>query len=63
MAMAHDAGIIPPSTPYVVVDGQTGEVVYRTTYARRNAARRYADRRDLEYGAHRYGTRLDEVTP
>ena len=45
---------IPPETPYGVIDGQTKKVVFKTTYANRNRARRFADKKDLEYGAHRY---------
>lgn len=45
---------IAPETPYGVIDTKTGQVVYRTTYKDRNRARRFADRKDLEYGAHRY---------
>ena len=51
--------MIPPSAPYVVIDVQTGAIVYRTTYANRIRARRWADRKDLEYGAYRYRARLD----
>ena len=39
---------------FVVVDKLTGDIVYRTTYRHRNRARRWADRKDLEYGAVRY---------
>jgi hypothetical protein len=49
---------IDPSTPYVVVDTHTGEVVFRTTYRHRNRARRWADRKDLQYGACRYSARF-----
>lgn len=44
--------------PYVVIDGHTGKVVYRTTYRHRRRARRWADRKDLEYGACRYSARF-----
>lgn len=49
---------IPLTTPYVVIDTRTGQTVYHTTYARRNAARRWADRKDLAYGAVRYVAQL-----
>lgn len=45
---------ISPETPYGVIDSQTKKVVFRTIYANRNRARRFADKKDLEYGAHRY---------
>lgn len=50
----NDRPQIPLETPYGVIDGQTKKVVFRTTYANRNRARRFADKKDLEYGAHRY---------
>jgi hypothetical protein len=54
---------IDPTTPYYVVDLQGGEVVYRTTYANRTRARRWADKKNLEYGAHRYATRYTFTVP
>lgn len=45
---------IDPATPFIVKDTRTGKVVYRTTYKNRTRARRFADRKDLEYGAVRY---------
>lgn len=63
-----DLQAIPLDTPYGVIDGQTKKVVFRTTYANRNRARRFADKKDLEYGAHRYyptilrGEQLKEKT-
>ena len=48
--------------PFVVVDTHTGEIVYRTTYRHRRRARRWADRKDLEYGACRYSARFPEGT-
>jgi hypothetical protein len=48
---------------YGVVDGKTGEVVYRTTYRHRRRARAWADRKDNEYGGYRYTARfLDVIT-
>lgn len=52
---------IPANAVYVVVDGQTGRVVYRTTYKYRVRARRLADRKDAEYGAVRYIAKLLDV--
>lgn len=51
---------ISPDAPYVVVDGKTGKVVYRTTYKNRKRARSRADRLDNSYGAYRYFCRLEE---
>lgn len=51
---ARFAATVPPETPYIVFDSKTGKTVYRTTYKNRNRARRWADRKDLEYGAVRY---------
>lgn len=52
---------IPASTPFVVIDIQTKQVVYRTTYANRNRARRFADRKDLDYGACRYRAQVENM--
>ena len=49
---------IKETEKYVVIDTQTGRVVYTTTYKHRNRARRYRDKKDLEYGACRYICRL-----
>lgn len=49
---------IPAQAPYVVIDIRTKQVVYRTTWANRTRARRFADRKDLEYGACRYRAEL-----
>lgn len=51
---AVPTGGISPETPYGVMDIQTKKIVYKTTYANRNRAKRFADKKDLEYGAHRY---------
>lgn len=51
-------GGISPDAAYVVIDVQTGHEVYRTTYKHRVRARRFADRKDTEYGAVRYVARL-----
>lgn len=45
---------IDPMTPYFVIDTQSNEVVYQTTYMNRKRARYFANRKDLEYGAVRY---------
>jgi hypothetical protein len=50
---------IPDDAPYVVIDKQTGQVVYRTTYKNRVRARNFADKKDIEYGAIRYVARLE----
>lgn len=50
--------MISEDATYVVIDGRTGEVVYRTTYRHRTRARRLADRKDLEWGAVRYFCRV-----
>ena len=39
---------------YGVIDSHTKQIVFRTTFANRNRARRYADKKDLEYGAVRF---------
>lgn len=49
---------ITDDTPYGVIDGQTGKVVFRTTYKNRTKARRFADRKDIDYGAHRYRAQI-----
>ena len=48
----------PLDSDYVVIDKLTGDIVYRTTYRHRNRARRWADRKDLQYGAVRYYCKL-----
>ena len=48
--------MLTPETPYGITDSQTGTVVYRTTWKRRNMARRWADKKDLEYGVVRYSS-------
>jgi hypothetical protein len=45
---------IPDDAPYGVKDTQTKQWVYKTTYKNRTRARKFADRKDLEYGAVRY---------
>ena len=45
---------IAPDEPYVVVDTKTKQIVYKTTYKNRIRARRWADKKDNEYGAYRY---------
>jgi hypothetical protein len=49
---------IDAKTPYIVWDTQTGEAKYKTTYKNRNRARRFAEKKDIEYGAvkHQMGT-------
>ena len=49
---------IPATAPYVVIDSRTGDVVYRTAYANRKRARSIADRKDTQYGAVRFITKL-----
>ena len=51
-------GTIEPTRPYHVVDTHTGKVVYETTYAKRNTARRVAERRNQAYAAYRYACRM-----
>jgi len=43
---------------YHVIDTHTGKVIYKTTYAKRNTARRVAERRNQAYGAYRYACRM-----
>lgn len=50
--------MIAPDATYVVIDSHTGAIVYRTTYKNRNRARRWADRKDNEYGGYRYVPRV-----
>jgi hypothetical protein len=45
-------------TPYGVVNIKTGDVVYKTTYKHRNKARAMADKKDLEYGAHKFAAKI-----
>lgn len=47
--------------PYVVVDTKTGEVVYRTTYKFKGRARGYAEKRNQEWGAFRYTSRMEDA--
>lgn len=54
--------LIDPATPFVIVDTKTGGIVYRTTYANRLRARRWADRKDQEWGAYRYASRTEFAT-
>ena len=49
---------IKDDAKYVVIDCQTGEVVYTTTWKNRKKARRFADMKDWEYGAVRYSAKL-----
>ena len=49
-----DPTTIDPSTPYGVVDIQTGKIVRSGTYAQRASMRRFADKKDLAYGAVRF---------
>jgi hypothetical protein len=51
---------IDPNTPYEVVDTQTGEIVWKGTYAKRNVARRVVDRRDNQYGGYRFRARFSK---
>lgn len=50
--------IVSALAPYVVIDLLTKEVLYRTVYGRRNAARAFAEKRNQQWGAHRYVARL-----
>jgi len=59
----NEISSISPDAPYVVIDRQTGEVVYKTTYKNRRRARNFADKKDNEYGGYRYYTKLLEETP
>jgi len=43
---------------YIVIDTHTNAVVYSTIYKNRNRARNFRDKKDFEYGAHRYIARL-----
>lgn len=56
--------VVRAMATYLVIDLQTGQTVQTVTRAEehkaRQAARRAADRRDLEYGAIRYGIRVKE---
>lgn len=61
-----DISKIDPNGLYLVIDKQTGEVVYRTTWKNRRRANSYADKRNLEYGAHRFNPRTafeSEIEP
>jgi len=49
---------INPNELYIVIDFKTSRVVYTTTWANRNQARRVAERRNQDYGAVRYGCSL-----
>ena len=49
---------IPDSTPYAVFDCQTQSIIRSYTYGQRRAANRYAEKRNQEYGAHRYTDRI-----
>ncbi len=49
---------IKDDAKYVVIDCQTGEVVYTTTWKNRKKARSFADKKDMEYGAVRYSAKL-----
>ncbi len=51
---------IDESTPYEVYDRQTGEVVWKGTYAQRATARMVKDRRDNKYGGYRFATRFSK---
>lgn len=54
---------ISDNAAYVVIDTKTGAIVYRTTYANRTRARRYADRKDNAWGAYRYVCRVLDTSP
>lgn len=49
---------IDDNAEYVVIDVQTKQVVYRTTWKNRSRARRVADRKDAAYGAVRHICKL-----
>ena len=52
--------MIDPDTPYGVVDNDTGEVVYKTTYKNRNKARSIKDKKDLKHGKVKYSVKVLE---
>ena len=61
-----DISKIDPNGLYLVEDTKTGQVVYRTTWKNRRRANSYADKRNLEYGAHRFNPRTafeSEIEP
>jgi hypothetical protein len=49
---------IDEKAPYGVFDLHTNRVVYRTTYKHRLRARRFADKKDTEYGGYRFQARV-----
>ena len=59
----HHMDMPNPSDVYLVIDFRTGRVVYTTTWANRNRARRVAERRNQAYGAYRFGCSLSTATP
>lgn len=61
-ALASSPAPIDPNTPIEVVDTQTGEVVWKGTYAQRETARRVQDRRDNKYGGYRFRVQKSPIT-
>lgn len=53
---------IPLTAPYFVRDLQGDAIVYSTTYANRKRARNFAEKKNLEYGAHRYIATLRKMS-
>jgi len=49
-----DTTTIPDTTPYMVKDIKTGCIVKSYVYGKRAFARRYAEKRNQEYGAVRF---------
>lgn len=47
-------GTIDNAAPFGVFDMIAKQYILRTTYQQRKRARRLADKKNLEYGAHRY---------
>ena len=43
--------VIDPSEAYGVIDSHTGQVMHKTTYAKRNVSRKVAERLGLKYGS------------
>lgn len=44
--------------PIYIIDLQTKEVIRETSYKNRKRARSYAEKLNLEYGAHRYSATM-----
>lgn len=51
---ANQSAPIDPNTPFNIYDGHTGQLVKRGIYANRNRLRNLAERKNQEYGSHRY---------